>query len=106
MKHKHCDIIKAWAQGAEIQVFQVGDTFTDSRWRDIADRDLNWQPEVKYRIKPKKEFLKFRNALLKFRDESVLIHTYYPRDYERIEEADYFVKWIGEEQTVNIEWLQ
>jgi hypothetical protein len=50
--------------------------------------------------------LKFRNALLKFRDESVLIHTYYPRDYERIEEADYFVKWIGEEQTVNIEWLQ
>ena len=104
MKHKHCDLIKAWADGAEIQYY---DTYTNNGiWRDVAGIDLNWHPEAVYRIKPKNEFLKFRNALLKFRDESVLIHAYYPRDYARIEEADYFVNWIGEEQTFNIGWLQ
>jgi len=104
MKHKHCDLIKAWADGADIQYY---DTYTyNGIWRDVASRDLTWHPETEYRIKPKNEFLKFRNALLKFRDESVLIHVYYPRDYERIEEADYFINWIGEEQTVNIGQLR
>ncbi|CAB4127230.1 hypothetical protein UFOVP84_83 [uncultured Caudovirales phage] len=100
MKHKHCDLIKAWAEGAEIQHFCT----YDNRWVD--NEAPAWSSCAEYRIKPKNEFLKFRNALLKFRDGNVLIHAYYPRDYERIEESDCFVNWIGEEQTVNIGWLQ
>ena len=101
-------MIKAWADGAEIQEYveaPYNGIWRDGDWRDVDGRNLDWHPEVKYRIKPKEEFLKFRNALLKFHG-SIHIHTYYPEDYERIEKGVYFVKWIGEEQTVNIEPLR
>ena len=51
MKHKHSELIKAWADGAEIQYYDT--IFHSGTWRDICGRDLNWYPEVKYRIKPK-----------------------------------------------------
>ena len=44
MKHKHCDLIKAWAEGAKIQVV------SKSIWRDT--NDPQWFEEAKYRIKP------------------------------------------------------
>lgn len=100
MKHKHCELIKAWAEGAEIQYL----SYINKEW--IGIKNPSWDDETEWRVKPKNEFLKFRNALLKFRDGSVHIHAYYSRDYERIEVADYFVNWIGEEQTVNVGWLQ
>jgi len=43
--HKHAALIKAWADGAEIQVLTIGDT-----WQDISDP--HWNGE-QYRIKPK-----------------------------------------------------
>ena len=51
MKHKHSELIKAWADGAEIQYYYE-DPY-NCIWRDVAGRDLNWHPEVTYRIKPK-----------------------------------------------------
>ena len=100
MKHKHCDLIKAWADGAEIQYY---DTYTNNgTWRDVAGRDLNWHRELVYRIKPKNEFLKFRNALLTI-GKSFHIEAQYPDEYESIQKKFYFVRWIGEEQTVEIE---
>jgi hypothetical protein len=47
MKHKHADLIKAWADGAEIQVF-YNDIMT---WGGVDKPD--WHESLSYRIKPK-----------------------------------------------------
>jgi hypothetical protein len=48
MKHKHADLIHAWADGAQIQCKQHG---YDDRWADVGYP--NWEhPQCKYRIKP------------------------------------------------------
>jgi len=47
MKHKHADLIKAWADGAEIQVFHPN---TDT-WDDCT-YDPTWNLRLTYRIKP------------------------------------------------------
>lgn len=48
MKHKHADLIHAWADGAQIQCKQYG---YDHRWADVGYP--NWEnPYCEYRIKP------------------------------------------------------
>ena len=48
MKHKHADLIHAWADGAQIQCKQHG---YDDRWADVGYP--NWEhPQCDYRIKP------------------------------------------------------
>jgi len=44
-KHKHAELIKAWADGAKIQA-----ECPDGRW--IDDSSPVWLPHMKYRIKP------------------------------------------------------
>ena len=45
--HKHSALIKAWADGAEVQWFQEhGKVWVDSR------EPISWNSELKYRIKP------------------------------------------------------
>ena len=44
--HKHCELIKAWADGAEIQ------KFCDDGWYDDSDTP-EWYEDVEYRIKPR-----------------------------------------------------
>jgi hypothetical protein len=44
MKHKHADLIHAWADGAKIQWRD------DDRWSDV--RIPNWLGDCEYRIKP------------------------------------------------------
>ena len=46
MKHKHAELIKAWADGAEIQV-----KTDDGTWCDIGGF-MDWYKEYEYRIKP------------------------------------------------------
>ena len=108
MKHKHCELIKAWADGAEIQYY---DTYTNNgTWRDVAGRDLNWHRELVYRIKPKNEFLKYKVALFRYHSGEYsgefFVDAYEPKNYEEMERAYAFVMWLGEEQTVNIERLE
>lgn len=45
MRHKHADLIKAWADGAEIQCLQTG----TGNWLDV---DPHWDYRSTYRIKP------------------------------------------------------
>ena len=45
--HKHCELIKAWADGAEIQ----RDKLSGNGWVD--DPDPTWSTYHRYRIKPK-----------------------------------------------------
>ena len=43
--HKHAELIKAWADGAEIQAKDMRDN-----WHDVLKP--NWDEECEYRIKP------------------------------------------------------
>ena len=47
MRHKHSELIKAWADGAQIQWRDPKD---DERWSDI--KIPNWLEDCEYRIKP------------------------------------------------------
>lgn len=48
MKHKHAELIKAWADGAIIQFeFEVG-----GEWKDCPSNKPNWDETTEYRIKP------------------------------------------------------
>lgn len=44
--HKHADIIKAWADGAVIQVWET------ISWQDCASHGPTWSENRRYRIKP------------------------------------------------------
>ena len=46
MKHKHAELIKAWADGAVIQ------HKCDLGWIDVAQNNPHWLPNTEYRIKP------------------------------------------------------
>lgn len=50
MKHKHAELIKAWADGAQIQVKdkQTG------RWDDLCCTP-SWRNDFEYRIKPEEK---------------------------------------------------
>jgi hypothetical protein len=47
MKHKHAELIHAWADGAEIQIKTV---YYDKVWLD--DLNPSWGEHSEYRIKP------------------------------------------------------
>jgi hypothetical protein len=54
MRHKHADLIIAWANGAEIQDYDV----IDEVWGDNARPA--WIETCKYRIKPKTKTIKYK----------------------------------------------
>lgn len=46
--HKHAELIKAWADGAEIQLLD-----DNGIWLDFREGDTPaWNPAYKYRVKP------------------------------------------------------
>lgn len=47
-RHKHADLIHAWAEGAEIQLRK---NFGD--WIDLHNNVPSWNSDYEYRIKPK-----------------------------------------------------
>ena len=48
-KHKHCEIIKAWAEGAPIQ-YRIGVLGMDGEWIDTSKP--KWNDVIQYRVKP------------------------------------------------------
>ena len=46
MKHKHAELIKQWADGAEIQEYYMYSNI----WFDVEKP--TWNPEKVYRVKP------------------------------------------------------
>ena len=48
MKLKHADLIKAWADGAQIEYFNE----LSNEWRTFVNEHTIWYEEWKYRIKP------------------------------------------------------
>ncbi len=55
MKHKHCDVIKAWADGAQIQTRMS----VDEKWISWPRQDISpcFHSDVEYRVKPEKKQL-------------------------------------------------
>jgi hypothetical protein len=51
MKHKHAELIKAWADGAEIQVND------DDVWCEVIQPD--WNENLNYRIKPAEKVVRW-----------------------------------------------
>ena len=48
-KHKHAEVIKAWADGEAIESrFR-----NEEKWRDCAASGPGWWDQVDYRVKPK-----------------------------------------------------
>ncbi len=48
MRHKHADLIIAWANGAEVQARrEYGDP-----WISLDESRITWQRDLQYRIKP------------------------------------------------------
>lgn len=54
MKHKHAEIIKAWADGAHIQV----KVFNHGDWKDVDMNGEEWYEHSTYRIKPEPDVVK------------------------------------------------
>ena len=48
MKHKHAELIKAWADGAEIE----HKSRTTGEWEESGHNCPRWRPDIEYRIKP------------------------------------------------------
>lgn len=104
MKHKHCDLIKAWADGADIQCW---DKYTSAHgvWRDICGKDVNWNPEIEYRIKPEDKFIKYKVGLFTFGNDKLMAMVRESDRYSQTEKEIHFIKWILDEQTVDVGWF-
>lgn len=93
MKHVHCDLIKAWADGAEIQVY------CDPLHKWIDTRHPEWDYRNQYRIKPViKTTIPYRrwayeHYLLGVRVGIVLNKEGYSTP-EETEKNPNFIKWI------------
>lgn len=46
-KHKHCDLIKKWADGACIQYRSE-----EGIWYDVFDNNPSWNASIEFRVKP------------------------------------------------------
>lgn len=99
-KHIHCDVIKAWADGADIQV--LGADFSN-KWVDVAQPV--WDARFKYRVKPKPVAKWYRVALFKWGDGRYTFSVI--SNAERMEQFygnhENFIRWVTDRQYVEIE---
>lgn len=71
--HKHAGLIKAWADGAEIQYFSP----VYREWCEARPHPI-WEENVEYRIKPK--VLGVREAALSLRNEVIALSGLFVSD--------------------------
>ena len=97
-KHVHCELIKAWADGAKIQL-----KTDDGNWEDIYGAPA-WKPEWRYRIKPKTKIFKCRPYLYRSSIGEVLFLFAYPSMCEDdISSSPSFIKWLSDWQIYEVE---
>ena len=87
-RHKHADVIIAWAEGKDVQVWDS----INKRWVDLVLANPNFRAD-KYRIKPITE--KYRVALLLNDDNEPYTVSLNSQDYaDIIEQRTDFVRWL------------
>lgn len=91
--HKHAELIKQWADGADIQLLDDNGTWMDFREGDTPA----WNPTYQYRVKPKpdvvEEFSVYRNAYWALESERQTDRTF---KFQPIYLADMRLTWDGE----------
>lgn len=98
MKHKHCELIKAWADGAEIQARETSYFSDDDNvWVEI--KTPTWSPYIEYRIKPKT--IKYRLFLQHYEGEPTLRLK---REGDSLDPESWksFIRWLGDWQEVKV----
>ena len=88
-RHKHADVIIAWAEGKDVQVWDG----INNKWCDLTLKDPNFMGE-KYRIKPPAK--KYRVALFKY-ISSGITYTFTadtPEDADSYEKKHGFIRWL------------
>ena len=84
--HKHREIIKAWADGAEIQFFN---NFKKA-WEGIPEPV--WSDEVQYRVKP--QTIRYKVGLQKTSDGFDTLTAATEEHASYIEKYPDFIRWI------------
>lgn len=99
--HAHAECIKAWADGVAIQILNYNGLWLDLPPPADAGSCPHFWPAKKYRVKP--ETVKYRLAL---RDAGVdgkkIVLPYAPEQYQSVERSPHFIRWLGEEQEVEV----
>lgn len=100
MKHKHYDLIVAWANGAEIQARETSYFADDDVW--MTTKTPTWCQTIEYRIKPKT--IKYRTYLWKDHLGHCGVYSCTEKqnidnDYEYSAE---FIKWLSDWQEVEV----
>ena len=88
-RHKHADVIIAWAEGEDVQVWSP----VNNRWEDVEKRVPDFFEMNKYRIKPPDK--KCRVAL--FKSDTYIYYTSTadtPEDANSYEKGRGFVRWL------------
>ena len=101
--HKHAELIKAWADGAEIQHYN-----TDyNEWIDCQDNTPTWNENVKYRIKPKeKQKVKMWQWVFKYGGSDTLYTTAYFCEDKEEAQARLGYGHSGEEALFKADWTE
>ena len=86
-RHKHADVIIAWVEGKDVQVWDKN----NERWCDMVLADPDFMAD-KYRIKPPAK--KYRVALLKDDSESYALAANTQAYADIIEFRGDFVRWL------------
>ncbi len=87
-RHKHADVIIAWAEGKDVQVWDKN----NERWCDMVLADPDFMAD-KYRVKPPPK--KYRVAL--FESDTSIYYTSTadtPEDADFYENARCFIRWL------------
>ena len=87
-RHKHADVIIAWAEGKAVQVWDEG----EKRWFDVTASFPRFNETWKYRIKPPAK--KYRVALLKNDNESYSLSANNQAHADTIEFRKDFIRWL------------
>lgn len=96
-KHIHCDVIKAWADGEEVE-YKHPD---DACWHKASTP--NWDVNIQYRVKPKPVTKWYRVGIMKYPHGDSLAFACSTRAEEILEINRYFSHWSGERQYVEVE---
>ena len=87
-RHKHADVIIAWAEGKDVQVWDK----LHSEWGDVATKSPTWREDWEYRIKPPAK--KYRVALFKAGTEGYTSTADNQETSNGYEVAYTFVRWL------------
>ena len=95
--HKHADLIKAWADGAEIQ-YKMSEYLASDVWIDT--HQPVWESNNEYRVKPKT--VKYRLYLWKNKMDEFSVEVVDENCLYVTEDLPGFVTWLGDWNEVEV----